>query len=166
MVEINKNQYTCHSGYVGLPALRPSSTHSRPHSFLERRRARPARECRMWEFPAQGASNVENVSIWWRHHGNVHIGPTFHNLELQITLTHWRRVTHICVSRLTIIDSDNGLSPGRHQTISLTNAGILVVENKCHPNNYHIQGWHMLQYRQFNGRGGAFILTYLLLHQY
>ena len=22
MVEINKNQYTCHSGYVGLPALR------------------------------------------------------------------------------------------------------------------------------------------------
>ena len=28
----------------------PSSTHSRPHSFLERRRARPACECRMWEF--------------------------------------------------------------------------------------------------------------------
>ena len=23
------------------------------------------------EFPAQRASNVENVSIWWRHHGNV-----------------------------------------------------------------------------------------------
>ena len=30
----------------------PSSTHSHPHSFLERRRARPARECRMWEFMA------------------------------------------------------------------------------------------------------------------
>ena len=26
-----------------------SSTHSHPHSFLESRRARPARECRMWE---------------------------------------------------------------------------------------------------------------------
>ena len=22
------------------------------------------------EFPAQMASNVENVSIWWRHHGH------------------------------------------------------------------------------------------------
>ena len=30
----------------------PSSTHSRPHSFLKRRRARPARECRMWELIA------------------------------------------------------------------------------------------------------------------
>ena len=24
------------------------------------------------EFPAQMASNVENVSIWWRHHGQQH----------------------------------------------------------------------------------------------
>ena len=24
------------------------------------------------EFPAQMASNVENVSIWWRHHDNTH----------------------------------------------------------------------------------------------
>ena len=23
------------------------------------------------EFPAQMASNAENVSIWWRHHGNA-----------------------------------------------------------------------------------------------
>ena len=28
--------------------------------------------------------------------------------------THWGRVTHICVSELTIIGSVNGLSPGRH----------------------------------------------------
>ena len=27
----------------------PSRTHSRPHSFLQRRRARPVREFRMWE---------------------------------------------------------------------------------------------------------------------
>ena len=42
-------------------------------------------------------------------------------------LTHWGRVTHICVSKLTIIDSDNGLSPGRHQAIIWTNAGILLI---------------------------------------
>ena len=42
-------------------------------------------------------------------------------------LTHWGRVTHICVSKLTIIASDNGLSPGRRQAIIWTNAGILLI---------------------------------------
>ena len=36
-------------------------------------------------------------------------------------------MTHICVSKLTIIGSDNGLSPGRRQAIILTNAGILLI---------------------------------------
>ena len=42
-------------------------------------------------------------------------------------LTHWGQVTHICVSKLTIIGSDNGLSPGRRQAIIWTNAGILLI---------------------------------------
>ena len=42
-------------------------------------------------------------------------------------LTHWGRVTHICVSDLTSIGSDNGLSPGRRQAIIRTNAGILLI---------------------------------------
>ena len=42
-------------------------------------------------------------------------------------LTHWGLVTHICVSKLTIIGSDNGLSPGRRQAIICTNAGILLI---------------------------------------
>ena len=42
-------------------------------------------------------------------------------------LTHWGRVTHICVNKLTIIGSDNGLSPGRRQAIIWTNAGILLT---------------------------------------
>ena len=41
-------------------------------------------------------------------------------------LTHWGRVTHICVSKLTIIGSDNDLSPGRRQAIIWTNAGFLL----------------------------------------
>ena len=44
-----------------------------------------------------------------------------------IFLTHWGRVTHICVNKLTIISSDNGLSPGRRQAIIWTNAGILLI---------------------------------------
>ena len=42
-------------------------------------------------------------------------------------LTHWGRVTHICNSKLAIIDSDNGLSPDRRQAIISTNAGLLLI---------------------------------------
>ena len=45
----------------------------------------------------------------------------------RLQLTHWGRVTHICVGNLAIIGSDNGLSPGRHQAISWTNVGILLI---------------------------------------
>ena len=34
---------------------------------------------------------------------------------------------HICLCKLTIIVSDNGLSPGRRQAIIWTNAGILSI---------------------------------------
>ena len=37
------------------------------------------------------------------------------------------RATHICVSKLTIIGWDNGLSPGRRQAIIWTSAGILLT---------------------------------------
>ena len=36
-------------------------------------------------------------------------------------------MTHICVTKLTIIGSDNGLSPDRRQAIIWTNAGILSI---------------------------------------
>ena len=42
-------------------------------------------------------------------------------------LTHRGRLTHICVSQLSIIGSDNGLSPGRRLAIIWTNASILMI---------------------------------------
>ena len=53
----------------------------------------------------------------------VHPCPTFSG-----GLTNWDRVTDICVRKLTISGSDNGLSPGRHQVIIWTNAGILLIQ--------------------------------------
>ena len=50
----------------------------------------------------------------------VHLYPSYR-------LTHWSRVTHICVSKLTIFGSDNGLTPGRRQAIIWTNDGILLI---------------------------------------
>ena len=46
---------------------------------------------------------------------------------LSKVLTHWGRVTHICVGNLNITGSDNGLSPGRRQAIIWTSAGILLI---------------------------------------
>ena len=57
-------------------------------------------------------SFVANEQKWWPWH---------------VFLTHWGRVTHICVSRITNIGSDNGLSPGRRQAIIWTNVGILLI---------------------------------------
>ena len=42
-------------------------------------------------------------------------------------ITHWGRVTHICIGKLTIIGLDNGLPPERHKAIISTNAGILLI---------------------------------------
>ena len=42
-------------------------------------------------------------------------------------LTHWGRVTHICVGTNTNFGSDNGLAPTRRQAIIWTNAGILLI---------------------------------------
>ena len=36
-------------------------------------------------------------------------------------------MAHICARKLTTIDSDNGVSPARHQAIIWTNAGMLLI---------------------------------------
>ena len=48
-------------------------------------------------------------------------------LWTQMRLTHWGGVTHMCVSKLTIIGSNNGLSPGWCQANIWPNTGILLV---------------------------------------
>ena len=47
---------------------------------------------------------------------------------VQAKLTHCGRVTHICISKIIVIGSDNGLLPGRHQAIIWTDAGILIIK--------------------------------------
>ena len=57
-----------------------------------------------------------------------HNNTGMHRISLRPhSLTQWGRVTHICVGNLTIIGSDNGLSPGRRQAIIWTNVGILLI---------------------------------------
>ena len=56
-----------------------------------------------------------------------HLSTLYKDVALLCILSHWGRVTHICVSKLTIIGSDNGLSPDRRQVIIWTNTGLLLI---------------------------------------
>ena len=55
-------------------------------------------------------------------------------------LTHWSRMTHICVNKLTSIGSDNGLSPNRRQAIIWTNAEILLIWNPGNNLQWNLNG--------------------------
>ena len=57
----------------------------------------------------------------------VNIKNTYRLTSNRHHLTHWDRETHICISDLTFIGSDNSLSPGRCQAIIWTNAGLLLT---------------------------------------
>ena len=75
------------------------------------------------------ASNIKKLPHHDKSHGlrQLILNGAFWAKLAKICLTHWGRVTHICVSDLTSIGSDNGLSPGRCQAIIRTNAGILLI---------------------------------------
>ena len=94
-----------------------------------------------WHLYIESGARTSSMS---RHHRSKHTKKNFRlhlklnrseaqpqrdlilNVVLSRTLTHWGRVTHICVGKLTIIGSDNDLSPERRQAIIWTNAGILL----------------------------------------
>ena len=64
------------------------------------------------------------TTTFTRYHGSYSFVLLCSVSNQWLKLTHWGRVTHICVGNLIIIGSDNGLSPGRRQAIIWTNAGI------------------------------------------
>ena len=73
-------------------------------------------------------SNFSEVRFWVFHKKSALVLLMVWCLLLPETmLTHWGRVTHICVGTNTNIGSDNGLSPGRRQAIIWTNAWILLI---------------------------------------
>ena len=65
-------------------------------------------------------------------------------------LTHWARVMHICISKLTIVASDNGLSPGRRQAIIWTNAGILLIGPLGTNFNEILIEIHIISFKKFH----------------
>ena len=71
------------------------------------------------------------ILLWSVEHVLKYSTPNFDQISnlIEIPLTHWGRVTHICIGNQTIIGSDNGLSLGRRQAIIWTNDGILLIQS-------------------------------------
>ena len=74
----------------------------------------------MMKFPSRAVPKVVILTTWTLP------GLLFQRGDLQ--WARWVWVTHISVGNVTIIGSDNGLSPGWRQAIIWTNAGILLIE--------------------------------------
>ena len=79
-----------------------------------------------WRRPQNIKTVLKHVSVCM-HGSTVQTSPLTKISYTSFHLTHWGRVTHICVGNLTIIGPDNGLSPDRRQAIIWTNAGILLI---------------------------------------
>ena len=69
-------------------------------------------------------SNYQSLKWVWNY--TFKIIPT--SFLASNKLIHWGRVTHIWISKVTIISSDNGLAPGRHQAIVWNDAGISLIQ--------------------------------------
>ena len=83
-------------------------------------------------------------------------------------LIHWGQVMHRCVSKLTSIGSDNGLSPGRHQAIIWTNAEILLTgplgRNFCEISiEIHTFVWKKIYLQTASGKRQPFCLSLSVL---
>ena len=77
---------------------------------------------RFYVWISKGNNHIQWIAQYQQNLPNIIIYQNY-----PCKLIHCGRVTHICVSKLTIIGSDNGESPGRRQAIILTNAGISSI---------------------------------------
>ena len=73
-----------------------------------------------------GSFSCGKTTLWTAYSVFV-IFTQIPNTEQWLWLNHRGRVTHIRVGKLTSIASDNGLSPGRRQTIIWNIAGIMLI---------------------------------------
>ena len=70
---------------------------------------------------------VDKQISWRRNEVATFVWHFYHRGSTTDIVTHWGRMTHMWVSKLTFIGSDNGLSRGRRQALIWTNDGIFFI---------------------------------------
>ena len=125
--------------FLGVPPCKIFSVffHSDPLPCLIAQLKVNFRKCWMYN---SLLCNWNIIHQWFSH---IYQGPVRLNVQIALIiqkstrlqhvlssvwlLTHWGRLTHVCHCELTIIGSHNDLSPGLHQAIIWTNAGVLLI---------------------------------------
>ena len=129
--EVKRNFYTIslrwsHNGRDSVSNHQP---HDRLLNLLFRRRSKKTSKLRVtglcaWnpsgtgEFPAQMASNAENVSVWWRHYVTA----------MRFGVKHRTKSQNLNHSRLVLLFLPNPLKPGEWSTIILPTKVPLMFE--------------------------------------
>ena len=95
--------------------------------------------------------------------------PFSHVFLCPFVKTHWGRTRHICVITLTIIGSDNGLSPCRCQAIIWTNAGNLLIRNletifSEYLSEIHTFSWKKMHLKMSSAKFGQFFPDRIVLN--
>ena len=80
-----------------------------------------------WHKDHQCRPLLVSLLLTWFSISSNGSGDAVKRLDTQVTLIQWSRVTNICVGKLNIVGSDNGLSPGRCQATVWSNTGILLI---------------------------------------
>ena len=91
------------------------STQCLPHSLISSKQVTSHYLNQWW---STSLTHIYITRPWWVNQPMLGL----------LLLTHWGRVTHVCIDKLTLIGWDNALSPGWRQAIIWTNAGILLIE--------------------------------------
>ena len=76
------------------------------------------------KYPARAAFSHKLSSICYQF---THMCEVYVACSKCHNTAHWGRATHMCVSWLTIIGSENGLSPDRRQAIIWANTGRFLI---------------------------------------
>ena len=109
-------------------------------------------------YNAKAASAHVHVHVVWIHGGilirsSCTTCPCLSVPIPTMTLTHWGRLRHIYVSKLTIIGSDKGLSPGRRQAFILTSAGVFLTDRAINA-EFFVVGPNLLLNKQYRSQHG------------
>ena len=67
------------------------------------------------------------ISYWRQYTLSLLYYSKYSQVYIITTFTHWGRVMHIWINKLTVIGSDDVLSPDRRQVIIWTNAGKSLI---------------------------------------
>ena len=118
--------------------------------------------CQAWSLH----KDVPVISMPLKAHKNqIHIGLSTCKIISILLVTHWGQVTHICASKITIISSDNGLSPGWHQAIICINVGMFLIGLLGISIKMHIFSFNKMHYKMSPVQWPPFCLGLNVLSQ-